>query len=381
MRIIIAPDSFKGSLKAIEAARAVKEGITRVFPDCICDLIPVADGGEGTVEAMVSATGGEIVEKEVHGPLMEKIKGAFGVLGDGKTAVIEMASASGLPLVPPEKRNPLVTSTYGTGQLILKALDMGCRDFVIGIGGSATVDGGTGMASALGIRFLDREGKPIPAGGGGLDRLHSIDMSGLDSRAKDARFRVACDVDNPLCGPKGAARIFGPQKGATSEMVEILDKNLEHYSKVVQQITGKNVRDYPGAGAAGGLGAGLMAFLDATLQPGVDIVLEAVDFENRVKGADLVVTGEGKIDGQTLHGKAPLGVARRAAKYGIPVVAIAGCIGNDTEKLYSDGFSAIIGICTGPMNLEDAVNNAGRLVADAAERTMRLINLGSEVLF
>lgn len=375
MKIIIAPDSFKGSIEAKEVAEAIKEGILRVFPRCTVDLIPMADGGEGTVNALVSATGGRLVKVMVSGPLMEMVESTFGILGDGETAVIEMASASGLPLVPLDERNPMITTTYGTGQLILKALDMNCRKFIIGIGGSATVDGGTGMARALGIEFLDNEGNSIPHGGGGLEKLYSINMGKMDRRIEDDTFRVACDVDNPLCGERGAARVFGPQKGATPEMVETLDKNLYHFSRMVLEATGKDVRDYPGAGAAGGLGGGLMAFLGATLEPGVDIVLETMDLERRVKDADLVITGEGNLDSQTLYGKTPLGVARIAQKYGIPVIAIAGGVGEDVAPLYQNGFSAIIGICPRPMGLNEAMEKAKVLLADAAERAMRLIKI------
>ncbi len=375
MKIVIAPDSFKGSLTAGKAAEAIRKGVFRIFPECTVDLVPVADGGEGTVDALVAATGGRLVKARVQGPLMEEVDSSFGILGDDRTAVIEMASASGLTLVPASMRNPMITTTYGTGQLILKALDMGCRSFIIGIGGSATVDGGTGMADALGIRFLDREGRPIPPGGGGIERLHCIDTEGLDSRIKKSTFRIACDVDNPLCGEKGAARIFGPQKGATPGMVEVLDRNLAHLGRMMLETTGIDVRDYPGSGAAGGLGAGLMAFLDAAPEPGVDIVLEAVGFEDRVKDADLVITGEGRIDGQTLHGKAPMGVAGIAGKYGVPVIAVAGSIGEDTALLYRNGFSAIVGICPSPMPLEDALRNAAGLLVDAVERAMRLVKL------
>jgi glycerate kinase len=375
MKIIIAPDSFKGSLDARCVANAIKEGVLRVFPRCEVELIPMADGGEGTVEALVSATGGRMVKTQVKGPLMEDIDSAFGILGEGETAVIEMASASGLPLVPPEKRNPLLTTTYGTGQLILEALDMGCRKFIIGIGGSATVDGGMGLAGALGIRFLDSEGNLLQQGGGSLGSLHRIDMKGLDPRVKESTFRVACDVDNPLYGERGAARVFGPQKGATPEMVEVLETNLKHLSRIAYKALGVDYASIPGAGAAGGLGFGLMAFLGASLGSGVQMVLEAVDFEERIRDAHLIITGEGSIDSQTLYGKTPLGVSRIARKYNIPVVAFAGGISGDISPLYSEGFSAVVSICSRPMGLEEAMRDARDLIVDAVERTMRLISI------
>ena len=375
MKIVIAPDSFKGSLAAEQAALSIERGIRRVIQGCTIDKIPIADGGEGTVEAMVSATGGRKFKAKVYGPLEEEVEGCFGILGDGVTAVIETACVSGLTLVPPEKRNPMLTTTYGMGQLISMALDRGCRKFIIGLGGSATVDGGVGLLSALGIKFLDKGGQPIGPGGGGLGRLYRIDMSGIDPRVRECEFLVACDVDNPLCGERGAAVVFGPQKGATPDMVEALEKGLQNYGKIIKQITGRDVAVSPGAGAAGGLGAGLMAFLNARLVPGVDIILEAVGFEERVKDADLVITGEGSIDRQTLYGKAPMGVALIAGKYRVPVVAVAGTVKGDITPLYSHGFAAVVGICPGPMTVAQAMENADTLLADTAESIMRLIVL------
>jgi glycerate kinase len=375
MKIIIAPDSFKGSLSAGQAAVYIEEGIRRVIPSCAIDKIPIADGGEGTTEAMVAATGGKIVKASVCGPLMEDVEGFFGILGDGLTAVIETASAAGLTLVPPDKRNPMHTTTYGMGQLILKALDRGCRKFIIGLGGSATVDGGTGLLCALGIKFLDQNGRAVPQGGGGLGKLNQIDLSSLDQRVKECEFLVACDVDNPLCGERGAAAVFGPQKGATPEMVEALDRNLQNYGDIIKKTTGRDVADAAGAGAAGGLGAGLMAFLNASLVPGVQVVLKAVGFSDRVKKADLVITGEGSIDRQTLYGKAPMGVARIARRFGVPVVAVAGTIKGDISPLYDEGFAAVVSICPGPITVEEAMERAGSLLADTAERIMRLVIL------
>lgn len=375
MKIVIAPDSFKGSLTAGQAADSIERGVRRVLPHCVVDKIPIADGGEGTVEAMTAATGGRVIRAFVRGPLGEEVEGFFGILGDGKTAVIETACVSGLTLVPPDKRNPMVTTTYGMGQLISKALDIGCRKFIIGLGGSATVDGGAGLLSALGVRLLDKEGRAVPAGGGGLGQLVGIDVSSMDQRVLESEFLVACDVDNPLYGERGAAAVFGPQKGAAPDMVEALDKNLQNYGEVIKKATGRDVSNAAGAGAAGGLGAGLMAFLDASLVPGVDIVLKAVGFEERVKGADLVITGEGSIDNQTLHGKAPMGVAGIAGKYGVPVVAVAGTVKGDVSALYSRGFAAVVGICPGPMTVEEAMEKADVFLADTAERIMRLIIL------
>jgi glycerate kinase len=375
MKIVIAPDSFKGSLTAEQAALSIERGIRRVIQGCTIDKIPIADGGEGTVEAMVSATGGRKFKAKVRGPLEEEVEGCFGILGDGLTAVIETACVSGLTLVPPEKRNPMLTTTYGMGQLISKALDRGCRKFIIGLGGSATVDGGTGLLSALGVEFLDKKGQPIGPGGGGLSMLSQIDPSGLDPRAKECEFLVACDVDNPPCGVRGAAAVFGPQKGATPEMVGLLEEGLKNYGEIIKGTTGREVLNTPGAGAAGGLGAGLMAFLDARLEPGIDIILKAVGFEDRIKDADLILTGEGSIDRQTLHGKAPMGVALVAGKHNVPVVAVAGTVKGNITPLYSHGFAAVVGICSGPMTVEQAMKNADVLLTDTAERIMRLIEL------
>lgn len=379
MRIVVAPDSFKGSLTALQVAEAVEEGIRRVVPDAEIIKVPMADGGEGTVQSLVDATGGRIVRRKVTGPLGEEVEAQFGILGDGVTAAIEMASASGLPLVPPDKRNPMVTTTYGTGELISAALDMGCRRFIIGIGGSATNDGGAGMAQALGVKLLDGEGRQIPFGGGGLLKLERIDMSGLDPRIRGSKVVVACDVDNPLTGPRGAARVYSPQKGATPEMVELLDRALERFAEVIKRDLGKDVRDVPGAGAAGGLGAGLMAFLDAELRSGVDIVIEAVGLEGKMRGADLVVTGEGEIDSQTVFGKTPIGVAKLAKKFGIPVVAIAGGISDDASVVYRHGIDAMMSIVPGPISLDEAISRGAELVADASERLMRLIALGISI--
>lgn len=375
MRIVIAPDSFKGSLDAEDAANIIKEGVLSVMPQAEVELIPMADGGEGTVDAMVAATGGRIVKAVVKGPLLEDVESRFGILGDGETAVIDIASASGLTLIPPGRRNPMTATTYGTGQLILKALDLGCRKFVIGIGGSATVDGGTGMAAALGVRFLDAEGKDIGHGGGFLDRLTDIDIGGLDPRIRESVFRAACDVDNPLTGETGAARVYGPQKGASGDMIQVLDRNLNHLGCIVQRVTGQNLKNLPGAGAGGGLGFGLMSFLNARLESGVKIVLETAGFQHRAAGAGLIITGEGNIDSQTYHGKTVLGVSRIAKGLGIPVVAIAGGVKGDMSLLHREGVTAAVSICSGPMSIDTAMEKAAVLLRDAAANCMKLIEI------
>ncbi len=375
MKIVIAPDSFKGSLTALQVAQAITEGIQRVRPEAEIDCVPMADGGEGTVQALVDATGGQMVTQEVCDPLGNQIEAEFGVLGDGETAVIEMAAASGLPLVPEDKRNPMLTTTYGTGELIHAALERGCRKLIVGIGGSATVDGGAGMAQALGARLLDKDGHEVPRGGGGVEFLECIDVSQLDSRIAKATTVVACDVDNPLVGPRGGPEVYGPQKGATPEMVRKLDEYLGRYADIIKRDLGVDVKEAPGAGAAGGLGAGLMAFLNAELKSGIDIVIEASELERHLKDADLVITGEGKIDGQTIYGKTPIGVARTAKKFSLPVVAIGGGISDDASVVYENGIDALMSIVSYPMSLEVAMERAHDLLADAAERTMRLLVL------
>ncbi|MFA6135678.1 MAG: glycerate kinase, partial [Phycisphaerae bacterium] len=327
MRIIVAPDSYKGSVSALGVAEAMERGILAVFPAAEVIKVPIADGGEGTVEALVAATAGRLMHSEVRGPLGEAVHAHWGISGDGSTAFLEMAAASGLPLVPKEHRDPRITSTFGTGELMKAALDAGLRKLVIGIGGSATNDGGTGMARALGVRFLDAEGRDLPDGGAALSRLARMDLSGLDPRLAEASILVACDVDNPLCGPRGASAVYGPQKGATPAMVAELDAALGAFAKVAASTTGREVALLPGAGAAGGLGAGLLFFMPASLRPGVSIVLETTGFEALVQGADLVLTGEGRTDFQTAMGKAPVGVAAVAKRHGVLVVCLAGGLG------------------------------------------------------
>ena len=379
MKIVVAPDSFKGSVSALEAARAIEQGIRRVFPEAVIEKVPMADGGEGTVQSLVDATGGHIRTHRVLAPLGNEVEAKFGILADGETAVIEMASASGLTLVAPDKRNPLLTTTYGTGQLIRAALESGCRRLIIGIGGSATNDGGVGMAEALGIRSLDADGKQIPRGGGNLKKLRSIDITGLHPAIAETETVVACDVNNPLTGPEGASHVYGPQKGATPEMIKTLDECLGHFGKVLTETLGRAFNDIPGAGAAGGLGAGLMAFLNAELKLGVDIMIDAVNLKERVKGASLVFTGEGQLDFQTAFGKTPVGVAKVAKAHNIPVIAIAGGVAEGAEAVYEAGIDAMLGIVQEPMSLEGAVKDATRLIADTAEQAARLIRIGNKI--
>jgi glycerate 2-kinase len=352
MKIVIAPDSFKGSLTAIEVSDALEKGVKEVFPEAKVEKIPMADGGEGTVQCLVNATRGEIYEKEVIGPLGKPVIASFGILGDQNTAVLEMASASGLPLVPPEKKNPLITTTFGTGQLIKAALDHGCRKMIIGIGGSATNDGGAGMVQALGVRLLNEAGKDIGYGGTQLSQLNRIDVSEMDRRIKKTKILVASDVQNPLCGPTGASRIYGPQKGATEEMIITLDYALSHFAQIIKQDLGKDISDIPGAGAAGGLGAGLMAFLDAELKPGIDIVINTVHLDKIIKDADLAITGEGEINGSTIYGKTPIGVAKVAKKYQIPVVSISALIDESGLVVKQHGIDYLIKPENPPMHME-----------------------------
>lgn len=373
MKIVIAPDSYKGSLTAKQVAESIERGIRRIFDKAEIVKVPMADGGEDTVQALVDSTKGEIIQVNVKGPLLDNVEAFYGILGDGSTAVIEMAAASGLPLIPRDKRNPMITTTYGTGELIKHALDRGCRNIIIGIGGSATNDGGAGMAMALGARLFDEKGKNIGFGGGALDKLCSIDISRMDARLKECSITAACDVENPLCGPTGASSVFGPQKGADAKMVKMLDDNLLNYADVIKRDLGVDIKDVPGAGAAGGLGGGLLAFLNAKLKRGIDIVIQAANLEEHVKDADLVITGEGMIDFQTAFGKTPYGVAKVAKKYNIPVIAIAGGIGKDAQTLYEKGFDSIFSIADKPMSLEDSIKNCPILLETASERIMRTL--------
>jgi len=353
MKIVVAPDSFKGSLTAVEVSDAIEQGVREIFPEAEIVKIPMADGGDGTVQCLVNATGGEILREKVTGPLGDEVRASYGILGDKKTAVIEMAEASGLTLVPEDKRNPLITTTYGTGQLIKAALDRGCRKMIIGIGGSATNDGGAGMVQALGAKLLDKDGEEVGFGGGELKKVFRIDTKYLDNRLSETKVIVASDVSNPLCGPKGASWIYGPQKGATPEIIEELDESLAHFAEIIKRDLNKDVKDIPGAGAAGGLGASLMAFLDTELKPGIEIIIEIVKLEQAIKDANLVITGEGKIDSQTIYGKAPIGVAKIAKKYNIPVIAIAAIISDDADIVYQYGINTLIKISEPPMSLAE----------------------------
>jgi glycerate kinase len=379
MRVLIAPDSFKGSLTALAAAQAMERGVREVFPQAEIFKVPIADGGEGTVEALVAATSGAIRRTWVHGPLQTPVEAFWGILGDGQTAVIEMASASGLPLVPRDKRDPRLTSTYGTGELIKAALDAGLTRLIIGIGGSATNDGGTGMAQALGVRFLDAEGLELPPGGGALAQLAQIDLTNLDPRLATADLLVACDVDNPLTGPRGASAIYGPQKGATPDMVPVLDAALARFAEVATQATGRDVATLPGAGAAGGLGAGLLFFTPARLSPGVKIVLEATGFGELARTADLVITGEGCTDAQTAMGKAPVGVAAMAKTWGVPVLCLSGGLGIGAEDVLALGIDALMSIVPQAMPLEACMVEGAALTQAAAARACRMLKLGSRL--
>ncbi len=381
MRIVVAPDSFKGSLTALAVAKAIEQGILSVFPGAEVIKIPIADGGEGTVEALVTATGGRIIRQNVMGPLGDEIMAPWGILGNGETAVIEMAAASGLPLVPKEKRDPRISTTYGTGQLIKAALDQGLKKIIIGIGGSATNDGGAGMARAMGVKFLDAAGKELSNGGAALADLDKIDLTGIDSRLAATEILVACDVDNPLCGPRGASAVYGPQKGATAAMVSELDQALEKFAGIAKLATGKDVAKVKGAGAAGGLGAGLLFFTPTQLRPGVEIVLEATGFANIVRNADLVITGEGCTDFQTAHGKAPVGVAKIAKQFNIPVVCLSGGLGRGYEEVLRQGIDGLMSIVPQPMALDECMARAAELIQASTARLCHLIGVGHKMSF
>jgi len=372
MKIVIAPDSYKGSLSALEVARAIERGIKKVDTGIETILVPMADGGEGTVQSLVDVSEGKIVELIVHDPLFRKIKSFYGIMGDGKTAVIEMAAASGIPLLTPDERNPLKTTTYGTGELIKDALDKGCSNIIIGLGGSATNDGGCGMAQALGVRFLNANGNDIGLGGQKLSEIQSIDISEIDRRIHSVQFLAACDVDNPLCGEKGASAVYGRQKGASNEDIIALDNGLNHFAQIVKQQLNLDIKDVAGAGAAGGLGAGVMIFMQAQLQRGIDIVTQTTNLSEKMSGADLVITGEGKIDFQTAFGKTPFGVAQIAKNKNIPVIVLAGSLGEGYKTLYEKGFDGIFSIIDKPMSLQEAIDNAAELLENASENIVRL---------
>lgn len=373
MRIVIAPDKFKSTLSSIEVAKAIERGIKRVLPSAETAIFPMADGGEGTVDALVSATGGRVIYHKVTGPLGEPVKAYFGLLPSSKTpsrvqAVIEMCAASGLDLIPAKRRNPLHTTTYGVGELIKAVLDYDPTEIIVGIGGSGTVDGGMGMAQALGVKFYDDKCNELGLGGQELEKTSSIDVSDLDSRLKRSSVRIASDVKNPLYGPSGAAYVYGPQKGATPEMVRKLDNGLRNFARVIKDQLGIDVSDIPGAGAAGGLGAGLIAFLSSKLESGIELVIGAADFRKKLSRADLVITGEGRIDAQTAFGKVPVGVAELAKEKNIPVYAICGEKAQGADAVYSHGIEKILALSDIAKSLSDARENAAFYVERAAEK-------------
>ena len=379
MRILIAPQAFKGSISALEAANAMREGVLSAVPDAEVVAVPVADGGDGTLETLIEGSNGRIHEIEVTGPLGERRIAEWGAMGDGATAVLEMARTSGLALVSEEQRNPLVATTYGLGEAMRHAMQSGYRRFIVGIGGSATNDAGAGMAQALGVRLLDKSGNDLIFGGAALAKLHKIDMSSLDEVVNECEFLVACDVNNPLTGPTGASAIYGRQKGATPKMIEQLDAALSHFAEVVERDIGVQVSDVAGAGAAGGLGGGLIAFVGGQLRAGVDIVLDTVGLDDHLKDCDLVITGEGSMDHSTIYNKAPVGVASRAKKLGIPVIGISGSLGAGFQDVHEHGIDALAAITPGPMTLEEASARAGELIANTTEQVMRLLNVGGQL--
>ena len=373
-KYVVAPDSFKESMTAKEVCDAMEKGIKEADSAAEVIKVPMADGGEGTVDSLVDATQGQRVIVEVTGPLGNKISAYYGILGNGTTAVIEMAKASGLEIVEKKERNPMITTTFGTGELIRDALDHNVKEIIIGVGGSSTNDGGSGMAQALGAKLLDQNNHQIPFGGGNLDKLDKIDISNLDSRLQDVKIILASDVTNPLIGKDGASRVFGPQKGATPEMVEKLENNLQHYAKIVKRDLNKEVALVSGAGAAGGLGAGLIAFTTCEMRRGVDLAIEVTKLEEKIRDADYVFTGEGGTDFQTKFGKTPYGVAKLGKKYHKPVISLAGYLGEGIDSLYSEGFTAIFGIIPGACDLSTALKNGPSNVARTTENIVRLLN-------
>jgi glycerate 2-kinase len=365
VNILIAIDSFKGSLTSAEAGEAAAAGIRRAIPDAQIEVVPLADGGEGTVEALVQATGGELIRTQVTGPLGESVDSAYGILGDGKTAVIEIAEACGLPLILEAERNPLKSTSYGVGELILDAVSRGARSLIVGLGGSATNDAGVGMLQALGCRFLDEAGEEVPRGGAALGAIRSADVSALHPDIKNLDIQVACDVNNPLHGEQGAAYIYGPQKGATPEMVEELDSGLRNFAEVVKAELGKDIQEIPGAGAAGGLGAAFAGLLDAGLRSGIELILDTIGLEEKVRHADFVITGEGRMDAQSSMGKAAMGVAALAKKHEKPVIALAGSVSEEAAELNRLGVTAYFPILQEVVSLDEAMN------PDTARRNLR----------
>ena len=375
MKIVIAPDSFKESLTALEVANAIETGFKRIFPNAEYVKLPMADGGEGTVQSLVDATQGRLIEAEVTAPLGNQVKSFFGLSGDGKTAIIEMAAASGLHLVPMDKRNPCQTTSFGTGELIKQALDLGVQHIILGIGGSATNDGGAGMLQALGLRLLDKNGQSIDFGGAALSNLAEIQMADLAPRLQHVQIEVACDVNNPLCGERGASAIFGPQKGATPEMVKELDAALAHFAEIADRDCGKQIKEQSGAGAAGGMGGGLLLLPNVQLKAGVQIVLDNLKFAEQVKDADLVITGEGRMDAQSILGKTPIGVARTAKQFNRPVIAIAGCLREDYEVVYEHGIDAVFPIIRNLGDLPTILKQGEQNLISTAQNVARLLSL------
>ena len=381
MKIVIAPDSFKENLTSLEVASELEAGLRRVWPDAEYVKVPMADGGEGTVQSLVDATGGRIVKCAVTGPLGQKVLASYGLLGDGQTAVIEMAEASGLPLVPKPERDPLRATTFGTGELVADAIHRGVTDIIIGLGGSATNDGGAGFAQALGVRFLDKDGAPItdPLGGGRLEDITAVDTQWINPGLANVSIAVACDVTNPFVGEKGASAVYGPQKGATPETVQQLDRNLTHFAAIIKRDLGIDIAEEPGAGAGGGLGGGLLAFTNAVMKRGVELVVEATELDKHMQGASLALTGEGRVDFQTAFGKTPSGVATVARRHGVPVVAIGGGLADDANGVFQHGIDAIESATPNAMPLDVAIQKSRQYLQDAAERVARLIVMGQRM--
>ena len=377
MNIVIAIDSLKGSLTSLEAGKAIETGIKKVYSEAVTKVLPLADGGEGTVEALTLGMGGKLQSIEVTGPLGNKILAQYGILSDGKTAIVEMAAAAGITLLPDNKRNPLYTTTYGVGEILLDAMHKGCRHFIIGIGGSATNDGGVGMLQALGYDMLDADGKPVPFGAAGLKALCRIDDSRVTPELKECSFRIACDVTNPLCGEKGCSAIYGPQKGASPEDIALMDKWMGDYARISKEKYSHADANAPGAGAAGGMGFAFLTFTNATLESGIEIVLAETKLEDHISKADLVITGEGRLDGQTVMGKAPVGVARIAKKYNKPVIAFAGCVTPEATACNEHGIDAFFPILRGVVSLSEAMEpkNARQNMIDTVEQAMRLLKI------
>lgn len=381
MKVVIASDSYKESLKAIEVCEAIERGFRAIFPNAKYVKIPIGDGGEGTVESLVDATGGRIISISVTGPLRESVQAFYGVSKDKKTAFIEMAAASGLQHVPVEKRNPLITTTKGTGELILHALNQGAEYIILGLGGSATNDGGAGMLAALGVRFINDKGEVIDPSGGTLHSIVAIDFSQMDPRLKGVKIEAACDVDNPLVGMQGASFVFGRQKGANVEMMKELDENLKHYANILKRYVSSDISEIPGAGAAGGMGAAVISVLKGDLRKGIEIVLDYTNFDKHIEDADLIITGEGRIDEQTAYGKAPVGVAGRAKRFSVPVIAIGGSVSSDYSAVYEKGIDAVFSITTRPMTLEEAYRVAEENIEMTTKNIATVWKIASEKHF